>query len=585
MDVGEIIETADGPPQTISSELIKNSAESTTKIGTSSDQGVLIDNTSGLTIPSNNSKTLKRCLSVPILPAGSSFTSMTTRAAAAAMAMRNVGNTANPVGVNNPKEALSTPIKHQTFNKREAVGDVSTVNNFGHNIHIGIPRSNPSSREVSPAPVFNIFAPRARRYSASYTPHGAATVGGNSTAVNGLPLCLTPRVSQLRQEECVDMLNTREANHERELHSAMQMSQSWEDLTLVAENWSCKSEDLSNPLQVSLPSGVTSCSSPSPTNNRAGMRLPYGLSPSPTRRTFATRRSMSPIAMRPSQLGPVKRKFELDDGGGTGSNWNVYSQPPLKKIFTESRGSSPVCQSPSSICPSPDSGTYDGRITPKLFISKLCTNNTNNNSACSSPSSSVSGGIIDSTTTSGICSSGSSTASSISGGSEPMCIGNGGMDEGISMTDNNEKLRNNRISTTSGSSGCSVDTNTVSEVQAMTTDIQDDATLLDDMKSETSSIGGCSSISIESSSCDSASKAAASFLNRLNVDDISTSPLAVQKSFYINKQGLTGNKKFIVSSISSEPTESINATSTNVNASTLTVSASDLISSSCTNGS
>lgn len=154
-----------------------------------------------------------------------------------------------------------------------------------------------------------------------------------------------------------------------------------------------------------------------------------------------------------------------------------------------------------------------------------------------------------------------------------MCIGSGGIDEGISVTENNEKLGNNRIS------------NTGSEVQAMTTDIQDDATLLDDMKSETSSIGGCSSISIESSSCDSASKAAASFLNRLNVDDISTSPLAVQKSFYINKQGLTGNKKFIVSSISSEPTESINVTSSNVNASTLTVSASDFISSSCTNGS
>lgn len=577
MDVGEIIQTADGLPQTISSELIENSTELTTKTGSSSGQSGESETTSGLTIPLNNSKTLKRCLSVPILRAGPSFTSMTTRAAAAAMAMRNAGNTANSAGGNNPKETLSTPIRHHTCNKHEAVGDVSTANNFGHNIHIGIPRSNPSSREVSPAPVFNIFAPRARRYSASYTPHGAAGVVGNSTAVSGLPLCLTPRVSQLRQEECVDMLNTREANHEREVHSAMQMSQSWEDLTLVAENWSCKSEDLSNPLQVSLPSGITSCSSPSPTNNRAGMRLPYGLSPSPTRRTFATRRSMSPIAMRPSQLGPVKRKFELDEGG-TGSNWNVYSQPPLKKIFTESRGSSPVCQSPSSICPSPDSGTYDGRITPKLFISKLCTNNTNNNSACSSPSSSVSGGIIDSTITSGICSSGSSTTSSISGGSEPMCIGNGGIDEGISVTENNEKLTNNGISTTNVSSGCSVDTNTAGEVQTMTTDIQDDATLLDDMKSETSSIGGCSSISIESSSCDSVSKAAASFLNRLNVDDISTSPLAVQKSFYINKQGLTGNKKFIVSSVSSEPTESINVTSTNVNSSTLTVSASDIIS-------
>jgi len=39
--------------------------------------------------------------------------------------------------------------------------------------------------------------------------------------------------------------------------------------------------------------------------------------------------------MRPSQLGPVKRKFELDDNPTQGSNWSVYSPPPLKKIFTE----------------------------------------------------------------------------------------------------------------------------------------------------------------------------------------------------------------------------------------------------------
>lgn len=58
--------------------------------------------------------------------------------------------------------------------------------------------------------------------------------------------------------------------------------------------------------------------------------LPYGLSPSPTRRTFATRRSMSPIAMRQSSLGPVKRKFDLDD-----SYANSHSPPPFKKMFFE----------------------------------------------------------------------------------------------------------------------------------------------------------------------------------------------------------------------------------------------------------
>lgn len=78
---------------------------------------------------------------------------------------------------------------------------------------------------------------------------------------------LTPRVSQLRQEECADVAS-REVNHEREVHTALQISQSWEDLTLDAENWSFKSDnssDLTNPLHVTLPTGITSCSSPSPT--------------------------------------------------------------------------------------------------------------------------------------------------------------------------------------------------------------------------------------------------------------------------------------------------------------------------------
>lgn len=162
--------------------------------------------------------------------------------------------------------------------------------------------------------------------------------GFNGQNVNniGNTRCLTPRISQLRQEESLDV-NFREIIHEREIHNVIHMSQSWEDLTLVAENWSCKSDDLSNPLQVAMPNVAPNCSSPSPTNHRNGVNnVPSVFSPSPTRRVFATRRSMSPIAMRPSQLGPVKRKFELEDNN-SGSNWNIYSsqQPPLKKFITE----------------------------------------------------------------------------------------------------------------------------------------------------------------------------------------------------------------------------------------------------------
>lgn len=287
---------------------------------------------------SSSSKTLKRCLSVPIIRTlPGKLTPMTTRAAAAAAAAAREHE-------QTPKKNQQQQQQHQHqqhaphhLRSDSCCSSSSSslgLDYFGKNIHI---RSQPNSREVSPAPMFNPFTPRARRYSASYSPAGLGGAAAAAAGGVGAALCLTPRVSQLRKEECAD-LNSREVNHELQVHREMLISQSWEDLTLVTENWSCKSDEFSNPLQVMLPatgsSNSTSCSSPSPTSNRAGMRLPY--SPSPTRRTFATRRSMSPIAMRPSSLGQaVKRKFDMDDNNAGASNWSVYSPPPLKKIFTD----------------------------------------------------------------------------------------------------------------------------------------------------------------------------------------------------------------------------------------------------------
>ncbi|XP_044596026.1 P2R1A-PPP2R2A-interacting phosphatase regulator 1 isoform X1 [Cotesia glomerata] len=163
---------------------------------------------------------------------------------------------------------------------------------------------------------------------------------------------LTPRVNQLKQEECIDVAG-REAAHEKEIHSAMQISQSWEDLTLDAEGLSVKDSDLSShqlqniekqmikkfvdPLNLNLPvvNNTSFCSSPSPTRSSLGQRQCYSpglstvqwknnLSPSPTRKSFAMRRSLSPIALRPSCLGPVKRKFDLD-------NNCVDRQRPIKR--------------------------------------------------------------------------------------------------------------------------------------------------------------------------------------------------------------------------------------------------------------
>ncbi|KAK6632456.1 hypothetical protein RUM44_007498 [Polyplax serrata] len=191
--------------------------------------------------------------------------------------------------------------------------------------------STSSPRESTPFNVFDSSSARTRRFSASFSPHSSVPR-------------LTPRVNQLRQEECIDVVG-REVAHEREIHSAMQMSQSWEDLTLVSGTLSCKSENdgntkldtkrfiqrVTDPLHVSLPSTMPLCSSPSPT--RTGIRhfspslqTSWNLSPSPTRKAFATRRSLSPIALRPSSLGVVKRKFELEE-----DKESSYLSPPAKR--------------------------------------------------------------------------------------------------------------------------------------------------------------------------------------------------------------------------------------------------------------
>lgn len=216
--------------------------------------------------------------------------------------------------------------------------------------------SNTSGQLQSSSPAMcKVFTPRARRFSASFSPR----TGSPSSK-------LVPRISQLRQEECAD----REVNHERGVISDLQMSQSYDDLSIITEGWSMKSDDngsATNPLHLNLTMGnlLNGSSSPSPTRH---LRFPYhSLTPSPTRRAFATRRSMSPVTMRPSQLvsGSVKRKFEMDEVHSNGCS-STYSPPLKKKIFMDRQTPSPM------LCPSPDScASYEGRITPKHFVSKL----------------------------------------------------------------------------------------------------------------------------------------------------------------------------------------------------------------------
>ncbi|XP_028169023.1 uncharacterized protein LOC114359002 isoform X2 [Ostrinia furnacalis] len=168
--------------------------------------------------------------------------------------------------------------------------------------------TSPSTNTAPSAPFFSMLSnnnlSRMRRYSgSSFSPLSAPV---NSTQNSWAPR-LTPRVNQLRAEECADVANTREVAHEREVHSAMQMGQSCEDLTLVA--------GLQN----------------SPTRLH---RFSPVVSPSPTRK-YTTRRSLSPIAIRASSFSPVGR-----GGGGYAGGKRRFDEadsPLSKRMCTERR--------------------------------------------------------------------------------------------------------------------------------------------------------------------------------------------------------------------------------------------------------
>lgn len=129
---------------------------------------------------------------------------------------------------------------------------------------------------------------------------------------------MTPRINQLRQEEHEGISNTRELAHEREVHHAMQISQSWEDLSLMSDSNDVKTGKMGL-LQISLPPSTSLiCNSPSPT--RTGFQ-------SPTRSRTIIRRSASPV-LRPSPLG-VKRKLDDD-------KLDFHASPRAKRFYSYS---------------------------------------------------------------------------------------------------------------------------------------------------------------------------------------------------------------------------------------------------------
>lgn len=129
------------------------------------------------------------------------------------------------------------------------------------------------------------------------------------------------RLQKIKQEEGVDVMN-RETAHEREVQAAMQMSQSWEESLSLSDNDFERSSS-SSPKRIDFvpvspaPSptrgiGKKQCFSPSLQILVSSNGLNPSPIPSPTRR-FGSRRSQSPInCIRPSILGPIKRKVSGD---------------------------------------------------------------------------------------------------------------------------------------------------------------------------------------------------------------------------------------------------------------------------------
>ncbi|KAM9325246.1 P2R1A-PPP2R2A-interacting phosphatase regulator 1-like [Gastrophryne carolinensis] len=172
-----------------------------------------------------------------------------------------------------------------------------------------------------------------------FQPDASSRARRNSTTVvnrQGQALSSSPirvpssRLYQLKREEGVDLMN-RETAREREVQAAMQMSLSWEESFSLSDNDFDKLDKSFSPRRIDFapvspaPSPTRGigkqCFSPSLQMFVSSNGLPPSPIPSPTRR-FTTRRSQSPInCIRPSALGPIKRKVEME----------IESQP--KRLF------------------------------------------------------------------------------------------------------------------------------------------------------------------------------------------------------------------------------------------------------------
>uniref|UniRef100_A0A4W5Q7C2 PABIR family member 2 n=1 Tax=Hucho hucho TaxID=62062 RepID=A0A4W5Q7C2_9TELE len=183
-------------------------------------------------------------------------------------------------------------------------------------------QSDGQLRRSNSAPMINGLSEHSQVFQSEVlcSRRNSTTVVNRPNIVPSSPIRVpSTRLHQLKQEEGVDLMN-RETAHEREVQAAMQMSQSWEESLSLSDNDFEKSAS-SSPKRIDImpvspaPSptrgiGKKQCFSPSLQILVSSHGLSPSPIPSPTRRF--SRRSQSPIhCIRPSILGPIKRKGEM----------------------------------------------------------------------------------------------------------------------------------------------------------------------------------------------------------------------------------------------------------------------------------
>ncbi|XP_062040403.1 PABIR family member 2 isoform X8 [Lepus europaeus] len=161
--------------------------------------------------------------------------------------------------------------------------------------------------------VFEPYTFRARRNSATIMSHHSSLL---SSSPNRIP---NSRLHQIKREEGLGIMN-RETAHEREVQAAMQISQSWDESLSLSDSDFDKQEKLYSPKRIDFtpvspaPSPTRGfgkqCFSPSLQMFVSSSGLPPSPVPSPRRFSW---RSQSPVkCIRPSVLGPLKRKGEME---------------------------------------------------------------------------------------------------------------------------------------------------------------------------------------------------------------------------------------------------------------------------------